>query len=299
MPSRTSEPSPPPTSWETGWPADTARTPGTRRLWLAGALALVTVAACVTVIALDDRRSGTAPAAADSPSAAEDDGPGLLSFPSSPAATGDRRHGKGPDSGTPATDAPGSGKAVGNGAGKRGRSTAPKPAASSSESGGGGSGAGNGSAGGASGSGNAPAAVRKSVRSVNYPDRYWHISRGLVDLEPVGAAGSADVRHTAVFKLVKGLADRACYSFATADGGYLRHRDFVLGAEHDDGSALFEKDTTFCPRVSSYSGAVMLESVNYPGRFLRHRNFRLELDPYQGSSQFRADSAFRLTAALS
>ncbi|MFF7974741.1 AbfB domain-containing protein [Streptomyces sp. NPDC007905] len=55
-----------------------------------------------------------------------------------------------------------------------------------------------------------------------------------------------------------------------------------------------EQDAVFCPRTSSFSGAVMLESVNYPGRFLRHQDFRLGLDPYQNTDLYRADSAFLL-----
>lgn len=282
MPSRTPEPPP---HWENGWSPGSSRTPGTRRLWLAGALALATVAACVTAIAVDGGRTGTAASPAPSSPAAKDDGPGLLSFPSSPTATGSPQGGSRPGSGTPATDGSGSGKRpkggkAGKGAG--GESTSPTPASSPSRSG------------GASGSGGGPVAAWKSVRSVNYPDRSWHISRQLVRLDPVGQAGDP---RTTVFKLVKGLANKACYSFATADGGYLRHRDFVLRSEHDDGSALFEKDATFCPRTSAYSGAVMLESVNYPGRYLRHRDFQLVLDPYQAGGQYRADSAFLLTDA--
>ncbi|MEU6536220.1 AbfB domain-containing protein [Streptomyces sp. NPDC047000] len=283
MPSRT--PAPPP-HWENGWPPDTSRAPGTRRLWLAGALALTAVAACVTAIAVDDGRPDAAPASAAPPSAAQEDGPGLLSFPSSSVSAGTHRDGTRPDSGTPATGASGTGKGTGKkagsgGGGTVGGGTSPTPAASPTGHGGG-------------GSGGRPVSVWKSVRSVNYPDRSWHIDRGLVRLDP---AGRADDPRTTVFKLVNGLADKACYSFATADGGYLRHRDFVLRSEHDDGSALFEKDATFCPRTSAYSGAVMLESVNYPGRYLRHRDFQLVLDPYQGSGQYRADSAFRLADA--
>ncbi|WP_234426270.1 AbfB domain-containing protein, partial [Streptomyces kebangsaanensis] len=89
-----------------------------------------------------------------------------------------------------------------------------------------------------------------------------------------------------------------CHSFATADGGYLRHRGFLLRAEPDDGSALFRQDATFCPRVSAHAGAVMLESVNHPGRFLRHQNFQLRLDPYQSGDLYVADSAFRLVDGL-
>ncbi|MFI5682787.1 AbfB domain-containing protein [Streptomyces sp. NPDC051636] len=66
------------------------------------------------------------------------------------------------------------------------------------------------------------------------------------------------------------------------------------GARRNDGSSLFRRDATFCPRASSFSGAVMLESVNYPGRFLRHQDLQLKLDPYQDSDLYRADSAFLL-----
>lgn len=279
MPSRTPEPPP---SWENGWSPDTSRTPGTRRLWLAGSLALATVVACVTAIAVDGHRTDAVASPAASPPDGADDGPGLLSFPSPPATATAHRGGSRPDSGTPV----GRATATGEDGGARTRT----PSASPSRSGGS-----KGSSGGTSGGGSRPAAARESVRSVNYPDRYWHIGGGVVRLDPAGSLDSAEARRTATFTLVKGLADKACYSFATADGGYLRHRDFVLRAEHDDGSALFEKDATFCPRVSAYSGAVMLESVNYPGRFLRHRDFQVVLDPYQDSGRYRADSAFRLT----
>lgn len=122
------------------------------------------------------------------------------------------------------------------------------------------------------------------------------MSGDFVKLNPVSSTAA---RRAATFTVVKGLANSSCYSFATADGGYLRHRDFILRAERNDGTPLFKKDATFCPRTSSYSGAVMLESVNYPGRYLRHQNFQLKLDRYQNSSLFRSDSAFRLVAGLS
>jgi hypothetical protein len=116
----------------------------------------------------------------------------------------------------------------------------------------------------------------------------------MVRLDRVSSGSPAATRRAASFKVVPGLAKSSCYSFATADGSYLRHRRFVLRADHNDGSALFRKDATFCPRASSYSGAVMLESVNYPGHFLRHRNFQLRLARSRRGRLYRADSAFRL-----
>ncbi|MCX5419954.1 AbfB domain-containing protein [Streptomyces sp. NBC_00078] len=271
MPDTTPEPSQN-KPWENGWAPDTSRAPGTRRLWLAGVLALATIVACVTAITVMDHEKDDPVRASPSGSATV---PGLISYATPSTA----------DATTPA--------------GRSGLSstrTKASPAASPHESANGGAGASKPPTSHASSPGRPkPSATYRSVRSVNYPDRYWHVSGDFVKLDPIA---SAPARRDATFKLVKGLWNASCYSFATSDGTYLRHRDFVLRSERSDGSPLFEQDATFCPRTSSYSGAVMLESANYPGRFLRHQNFQLELDPYQQSDLFRADSAFRLVDGL-
>lgn len=267
-------------SWERGWSPDTSRAPGTRRLWLAGGLAAATVVACLTAISVDRRPAdeSSAPVPSGAPTNA---GPGLLSFASpSSGTTAPPRDGSGPTPATPTTSAP---RAPAPGDGTRAAAAPSTPSARPS------------GPGGSSGASQGSPRLR-SVRSVNYPDRYWHVSGGLVQLDPVGSPAD---RRAATFRLVDGLADGSCTSFATADGTYLRHRDFVLRAERDDGSALFRKDATFCRRPATRSGAVVLESVNYPGRFLRHRDFRLRLEPYQDSELYRADSAFRLEDGLS
>ncbi|MBC2901729.1 AbfB domain-containing protein [Streptomyces cupreus] len=241
--------------WESGWAPDTSRTPGTRRLWLAGALALATIAACVTAIAVtrrpaDDLSHSATPSTSASP-------PGLISFASPSASTP-----------TPPSAEPNSPSAPAKTSTPHPSPTptrAEPPAASPTPN---------------------PTITHRSVRSVNYPDRYWQVDDGLVRL-----TASPDT-----FKLLEGLAEPSCYSFATADGTYLRHREFVLRAEPNDGSELFAQDATFCPRTASHPGAIMLESVNYPGRYLRHKNFQLRLDPYQSSELYIADSAFRLVS---
>ncbi|GGR50597.1 hypothetical protein GCM10010251_79450 [Streptomyces aurantiogriseus] len=140
-----------------------------------------------------------------------------------------------------------------------------------------------------------PAVVQRSVQSANYPDRYWHLSNGYVRLDAIGSG--PEQREDSTFTLVKGLANSSCYSFLTSDGTYLRHRSFVLVKQRNDGSSLFQQDATFCARAS-YSGTVMLESVNYPGYFLRHERFQLKLERYEYSGQYRADSTFRLVEGL-
>ncbi|MFJ9816446.1 AbfB domain-containing protein [Streptomyces sp. NPDC101151] len=255
--------------WEHGWAPDTSRAPGTRRLWLAGALAVATVAACVAATAVNDR--GSEPKATSSVTGTPtDDGPGLLSFGSPRASTAAPPKGRtAMPSVTPSATASPAPTAH----------SEPGPAKSPAHH----------------GSSAKPSADRRSVRSLNYPDRYWHVTGDDVKLDPVASPSD---RRSATFKLVKGLSDARCRSFVTADGDYLRHRDFLLRAEPDDGSPPFRQDATFCPRTSAFTGATMLESVNYPGRFLRHQNFRLRLDPYRNTDLYRADSAFLLVDGL-
>lgn len=283
MPEATPQPPPPP-PWENGWVPDTSRTPGTRRLWLAGTLAVATVVACVTAIAVGHTAPDKTSSAGPTVSANTDNGPGLLSFASPSASDPTAPQGtSGMSATSPTASASVTTAATAPGAGPKSSPSGTQPSKSAP-------------AGGTSGgSGQQPGSSEKSVRSVNYPDRYWHVSGGLVKLEaPRGSESRAD----STFTVVKGLANSSCYSLRTSDGKYLRHRNFLLRADADDGSSLFRQDATFCARGSSYSGAVMLESVNYPGRYLRHQDFQLKLDPYQGSDLYRADSAFRFVDPL-
>ncbi|MCF0081997.1 AbfB domain-containing protein [Streptomyces lomondensis] len=263
--------------WESGWAPDTTRAPGTRRLWLAGALALATVSACVTAITVLENESGEpAPQAAEPTTLGSSAPGGLISFatPSksgSPTPDADR----GRPSPTPTTSAPTSAAPT-----PKPQEKAPKPPASEKPS----------------KPSKPPASDGTSIRSVNYPDRHWRVRDGYVRLDQIGSG--PEQREDATFRRVAGLADPSCYSFRTADGRYLRHRSFVLVANTNDGSSLFRKDATFCPHYWSPSGTLSLESVNYPGRFLRHRDFQIRLDPYENSHRYHSDASFQMVAGL-
>ncbi|MGC9538665.1 AbfB domain-containing protein [Streptomyces sp. UG1] len=263
--------------WENGWAPDTSRAPGTRRLWLAGGMALATIIACITAIAVTERasdgKSGQTRTVADDATV-----PGLISF-ATPSQTTPPKGKSGLSTERP-TKTPGRPDAAPP-------KPTPEPEPSKPPA---------GEAGSPTATPKPPAAdTWRSIRSVNYPDRYWHVSDGYVALDRVGGSES---RQDSTFKQVKGLANGSCLSFATDDGRYLRHRNFVLRAERNDGSAVFAQDATFCPRGSYHSGAAMLESVNYPGYFLRHKNFVVRLERYEHSSLYQADSAFRLVDGL-
>ncbi|MET7983315.1 AbfB domain-containing protein [Streptomyces sp. NPDC005281] len=275
--------------WEAVRADDEDRLPGTRRLWLAGGLAMAVSIAVIAVISVQARPSDASSHQADNRTTADTANPFLLGAPVAPAG------GTTAPAGKDALSSPGSSRSASPDSASR-SSTSPEPSGKGSD----GRPAPGKSAPAASGTASAPrpASRLKSVQAVNYPDRYWHLSGGQVRLDPVSSSSPAATRRAASFKVVPGLAKSSCYSFATVDGSYLRHRDFVLHADRDDGSSLFREDATFCPRDSSRSGAVTLESVNYPGRFLRHRNFQLVLGRYERDRLYGEDSAFRLVGGL-
>ncbi|MDW4907193.1 AbfB domain-containing protein [Streptomyces sp. ADMS] len=284
------KPRPIPTQpWENGWAPDASRVPGTRRLWMAGTLALSVVAACVTAIIITERQAEepvpVAKAPVPSPGSTY---PGLLTFASPTASAATPPSGKSglssaqpsaPAATTPAPAAPDA----------KGSASAPvsegpeKPAASPSPS-------------KSSAAPTAPdSSLLRSVESANYPGRYWHVSDGLVKLDQVRGPES---REDSTFSVVKGLSNSSCYSFKTHDGKYLRHRNFILRADRNDGSSLFKQDATFCGGYSGYTGAAVLQSVNYPNHALRHKNFQLRLDPYGYNTTNREDFSFRVVAPL-
>ncbi|MFD9392798.1 AbfB domain-containing protein [Streptomyces sp. NPDC060000] len=264
--------------WENGWAPDISRAPGTRRLWLAGGLAVATIVACVTAIALNDKPVEDTSKSREGQTLSDDEtGGGLISF-ATPSTTGSAAPtGRKTTSASPSASPKASSSPVPQGSSSLHTSAEPSASATRKPS------------------TPAPSGDRRSVQAVNYPDRYWHVSDGLVKLD---APRGSESREDSTFTVVKGLSNSSCYSFATHDGTYLRHRDFVLRAERNDGSTLFGQDATFCPGYSGSSGAVLLQSVNYPNYALRHKNFQLRLDPYGYNTTNRSDFSFRLVSPL-
>ncbi|MEE1765640.1 MULTISPECIES: AbfB domain-containing protein [unclassified Streptomyces] len=283
--------------WETGVAPNDTRIPGTRRLWLAGALALAVVSSCVTAITLQGSGPDDSSETNGRTTAADDRVlPSLSLPPTSPPAT------SAPDGKSGLSEPQGAEGAVEetDGKGKTEDADGAKGSDSSDDK----------QQGGAKPTSEPPKApappknppststTRKSVRSVNHPDRYWHLRNGVIQLDQVSSRSGSETKEDSSFKVVSGLANSSCYSFRMADGRYVRHQNFVLRASGNDGSRLFQQDATFCPR-SGYSGSVLLESVNYPGYFVRHRSFQLRLERAEHSGYFYADATFSLVKGFS
>ncbi|MFJ4833774.1 sigma-70 family RNA polymerase sigma factor [Streptomyces sp. NPDC088747] len=138
---------------------------------------------------------------------------------------------------------------------------------------------------------------RHALRSVGRSGHYVREAGDLGVLGPVTATGSGLTKQEATFRFVAGLADSQCYSLRDATGRYMRHYAFRMRLDANDGSAIFQKDATFCSRPGSADGSVSLEAYNYPGRYLRYRdNLELWLDPEQNTAAFRVSCSFTVVA---
>ncbi|CAM4157854.1 AbfB domain-containing protein [Kibdelosporangium persicum] len=104
----------------------------------------------------------------------------------------------------------------------------------------------------------------------------WHVRSGGGDAVITPGTQSTTAANIplgeATWKVVTGLADAACYSFesATKVGSYLRQQDQRVKLHASDGSDVFKKDATWCPKLGHSGFGVSLESKALPGRFLRH-----------------------------
>ncbi|MCO8275217.1 sigma-70 family RNA polymerase sigma factor [Actinoplanes sp. TRM 88003] len=127
-----------------------------------------------------------------------------------------------------------------------------------------------------------------SLESAAAPGQYVTVFGDQGVLAAVGPGSVAADRQQATWQVVAGLADPSCVSFRAAGGGYLRHQDFRLRLNADDGTVLFRGDATFCGAAGAAAGGIALESYNYRGFFVRRIGDQLGIDQLPAS----ADSTF-------
>jgi hypothetical protein len=112
-----------------------------------------------------------------------------------------------------------------------------------------------------------------------------------VVITAVSSSSSSTLKADATWIVEPGLAQSSCVSFQSANdsGQYLRHYNFELYLNSNDGSSQFAQDATFCP-VSGNSGTGWsLMSDNYPAKYIRHYNYTVYVASDGGSNSW--DSA--------
>ncbi|WP_432031192.1 family 43 glycosylhydrolase [Streptomyces antibioticus] len=125
--------------------------------------------------------------------------------------------------------------------------------------------------------------------SANHPDRFVRHWEFRARIE-AGVSPLADSQ----FRVVTGLAGTGTVSLESANypGYYLRHRNFEVWVERNDGTAGFAADAAFHRRTGlADTAGVSFESYNYPGRYVRHHDSLLYVQA-PGTATDRADATF-------
>jgi non-reducing end alpha-L-arabinofuranosidase len=107
-----------------------------------------------------------------------------------------------------------------------------------------------------------------------------------VVIASITSGSSSTAKADATWIVHAGLADSSCVSFESANdsGQYLRHSNFELYLNTNDGSSQFAQDATFCSQPGNSGRGVSLESWNFPSKFIRHYNFTVYIAGNGGSN---------------
>ncbi|KAI1840777.1 hypothetical protein JX265_012938 [Neoarthrinium moseri] len=124
--------------------------------------------------------------------------------------------------------------------------------------------------------------------------RYIAHSGSTVNTQEVSSSSSTALKQQASWTVRAGLANSACVSFESKDtaGSYLRHYDFTLQLNSNDGSKQFREDATFCPQAGLNGQGNSLQSWSYPTRYFRHYSNVVHAASNGGVHTFDATSSF-------
>ncbi|WP_410573815.1 alpha-L-arabinofuranosidase B [Amycolatopsis sp. cmx-4-61] len=125
-------------------------------------------------------------------------------------------------------------------------------------------------------------------------DRYIHHNGSAVDIGVITSGSSATEKGNASWTVRSGLADSSCVSFESRNtaGQYLRHQNYQVSLQANDGSSLFAQDATFCPEAGRSGQGTSLRSLNFPDRYVRHYSYNVYIAANGGSNTFDNTNAY-------
>jgi hypothetical protein len=120
--------------------------------------------------------------------------------------------------------------------------------------------------------------------------RYISHAGATVTTQVVTASSSATEKSNASFTVRAGLANSACISFESRNtaGSFLRHQNYQLYLQANDGSSLFAADATFCPQTGRNGQGNSFPSSNFPDRLIRHYSNNVYIASNGGSNAWDA-----------
>jgi non-reducing end alpha-L-arabinofuranosidase len=124
--------------------------------------------------------------------------------------------------------------------------------------------------------------------------RYIAHTGATVNTQVVSSSSSTALKQQASWTVRTGLANSACVSFESRDtaGSFIRHYNFALQLNANDGSKQFAEDATFCPHAGFNGQGNSIQSWSYPTRYFRHYNNVTYVASNGGVETFDATSLF-------
>nr|GAT58950.1 arabinofuranosidase [Mycena chlorophos] len=107
-------------------------------------------------------------------------------------------------------------------------------------------------------------------------------------IEAVTSSSNSTMKLAASWNVVAALntAATGCVSFESREnpGSYIRHSNFELFVNANDGSVLFSNDASWCPQTGKNGKGNSMRSYSYPTHYFRHFNGLLYAASNGGSS---------------
>jgi hypothetical protein len=137
-------------------------------------------------------------------------------------------------------------------------------------------------------------AISLRATTPGYNTRYIAHTGTTVNTQVVTSANTTAIKQQASWTVRTGLGNSACFSFESVDtpGSYIRHYNFVLLVNANDGSKQFGEDATFCPMAGLNGQGNSIRSWSYPTRFMRHYDNVLYAASNGGTDTFDARASF-------
>ena len=119
---------------------------------------------------------------------------------------------------------------------------------------------------------NVGSSISFHVTTPGYTTRYIAHSGATVNTQVVSSSSSTALKQQASWTVRTGLGNSNCVSFESVDtpGSYIRHENFALLLNADDGTKQMHEDATFCPQAGLNGQGNSIRSWSYPTRFFRH-----------------------------
>ncbi|KAE8165400.1 Arabinosidase B [Aspergillus tamarii] len=136
--------------------------------------------------------------------------------------------------------------------------------------------------------------VSLQATTAGYTTRYIAHDGSTVNTQVVSSTSTTALKQQASWTVRTGLANSACFSFESVDtpGSFIRHYNFALLLNANDGTKQFHEDATFCPQAGLNGKGNSVRSWSYPTRYFRHYENVLYVASNGGVQTFDATTSF-------